>query len=160
MDLEALEKSLWKKLGQATAAKDANQVSYYNGLALELVGVKRQIQKIVQALDAGHSKAADAPSRDVNSVVWEATEGALKQNYLSITKAANAGLVDKNGTYEISTSTQQQFTSGITAAMLSERAEIKRFYQLAEVKPGSMLKLEKRDADKLFLSKVDPLHGW
>jgi hypothetical protein len=160
VDLTKVEKRLWDKLGQATQAKDANQVSYYNRLALELEGVKRQIAKITQAVEAPHSALPVSSDRDVNAVMWEVTEGAIKQNYLSTTKAVKAGLIDKNAEYEISTSTEQRFKSGVTAAMLSERAEIKKFYQRAAVKPGSMLKLERGEANKLFLSKIDPLQGW
>lgn len=161
MDITKIEKRLWEKLGQATQAKDAKRVSYYNGLALELEDVKRRIATITTALDAPDSMSSMAPVAETNAVMWEVTDGALKESYLSVTKAVKAGLIDKRQEYEIGTSTQQTFTSGVTAAMLSERAEIKKFYQLAEIKRGAMVKLERRGANKLFLSRIDhPLHGW
>jgi DNA-directed RNA polymerase subunit RPC12/RpoP len=70
-------------------------------------------------------------------VSWEITEGAIEQNYLSIAKPKKARLIPADGSeFEVETSEGQVFRTDIIVGRLRERAEIRKFYKMANIKPG------------------------
>ena len=87
----------------------------------------------------------------------EITEGAIKQNYLSITKLKKSGLIPTDGReFEVKTSVGLTFR---TVALfpqnrLRARGEINEFYEKAGIKPGDKVVWREVGPYKYHLSKM------
>lgn len=134
-EIDDLERSVWELIKRSTETKDLKMLGRLNPIAQDIDRVKKEIEKIKQTINS--IEGGEKGEVDEKMVSWEITEGAIEQNYLSITKPKKARLIPADGSeFEVETSEGQVFRTDIIAGRLRERAEIRKFYKMANIKPG------------------------
>lgn len=134
-EIEDIERSVWELIKHSTDTKDLKMLSRLNPVAQDIDRVKKEIEKIKQTINS--IERGEKSEVDEKMVSWEITEGAIEQNYLSITKPKKARLIPAEGSkFEVETSDGQIFTTDIIAGRLRERGRIREFYRRANIKPG------------------------
>ena len=136
-EIEDLERSVWELIKRSTETKDLKMLARLNPIAQDIDRIKKEIDKIKQTINSIEGGEKDEVD-EIKMVSWEITKGAIEYDYLSITKPKKARLIPADGTeFEIETSEGQVFrTEIIQPGRLRERGEIKKFYKMANIKPG------------------------
>ncbi len=148
-NIKTLEEVIWRDIRLATEKKDSKRLAALNSLAQRLERLTIELEKI-----AGEFGGTLPPSTEVigDSVVIEVTDGAIRQNYLSMTKPIKENFVPTDGSlFEVRASTGQIFKAKLTGNMLNARAEIRKFYQRAGVVPGQKVVFRRTEPGRYFL---------
>jgi hypothetical protein len=149
-NIDELEREIWQQIAVATQKRDSAKIAILNALAQDVEKLKREMEKIERALVEPQS-----PPPDGKSVVFEITEGALRQNYLPLTKIRKHNLIPTDGKeFEVETSAGFSFRTMITANMLSERGKTGQFFRKAGVKAGDKVIWREIGPYKYHLAKL------
>jgi hypothetical protein len=153
-EIKYFEDKVWGLIKNAQEKKDSKMIDQLSPILQEIDTVKKQTAKIEDMIknieDGGSSEFIGAKKM----VSWEVTDGAIGQNYLSVTKARKEGLVPELGIeFEVETSVGQKFRTDITAGRLRERGEVADFYKKANVKEGDMVLWKEIGPNRYHLSK-------
>jgi hypothetical protein len=134
-EINDLERSVWELIKHSTETKDLKMLGRLNPIAQDIDRVKKEIEKIKQTINS--VERGEKGEVDKQMVLVEITDGAIRQNYFSITKPLKAGLIPTDRSeFEVETSTGKTFTTDITMGRLRERGEIAEFYKRENIKPG------------------------
>ena len=142
--VDELEREIWQQIAAATQKRDSAKIGILNALAQDVEKVKREVEKIERALVEPQS-----PPPDGKSVVLEVTDGALRQNYLSLTKIRQHNLIPTNGEeFLVETSVGLSFRTKVSdnGNWLAARGKTGHFYRKAGLKGG----------DKILWSEIGP----
>ncbi len=149
--IDELEKEIGLQIKSAQEEKDWAKVTNLGTLGQALKKVKEEIERIGKAISAPQSLPLGRESVEV-----EITEGALRQNLLSITKMKKKDLIPTDGkSFLVETSVGFSFQTSITNnTMLSVRGKIREFYEKAGVKAGDKIIWRQIGPSKYHLSKL------
>lgn len=87
----------------------------------------------------------------------EITDGALRNSYLSVTEAINAGILSSGQRIQVKTGAGEFETVVMEANRLQARSEIKNFFAEREIKPGDYVELTEVSTGSWVMEKVDTL---
>lgn len=149
-----LEKKVWSLIEDSTKKKDTQSLGKLNGIAEKLKGLKNKFEALKKQLETLEGSNEEVKK---NGVRWKVTEGAIRQNLLNIKEAKKAGILPPDGdSINVETSVGTHFDTKVvyTQNKLQERGEIKRFYEMADVKAGDELSLKVVGDGKYLLEKV------
>ena len=150
--IDELEREIGLQVKSAQEKKDWAKVANLGNLGKELKKIKEEIERIEKAISAPQVLSLNGKSVEV-----EITEGAIKQNYLPITKMKKNNLLPADEKpFIVETSVGFSFLTTITANsnMLSARGKTKEFYQKAGVRAGDKIIWRELGPSKYHLSKL------
>jgi hypothetical protein len=144
--IEELEREISLQLKIAQEKKEWAKVTNLGLLGQSLTKVKDELERI----DKSIFPSQHAPLDNEESVEVEITEGAIRQNVLSIAKMKRRGLIPTDGkSFNIETSMGDSFQTNITNnSMLSARGKIREFYKKAVIVGG----------DRIIWKQIGPSH--
>ncbi len=146
-EIRYLEEKIWNLMKISIEKKESKRIAQLNTIVQDIERIKKEAQKVEHAIENIESNKFEESEK---STSWEITQGAIKQNYLSITKAIKNGLIPTDEReFEVETSVGQVFkTDALSPAnRLRERGKIAEFYQKSKIKSG----------DKVLWREVAPL---
>jgi len=156
-EIRYLEEKIWSLMRIAIEKKESKRIGQLNTIVQDIERIKKETQKLEHAIESIES---DKFEESQKSVSWEITEGAIRQNYLSITKAIKHGLIPLDGReFEVETSVGQVFKTDalLPANRLRERGKIAEFYQKSKIKPGDKVLWREIASLKYHLSKLEEI---
>jgi len=145
---DELEREIWQQIAAATQKRDSAKIAILNALAQDVEKVKREVEKIERAL---------SPPPDGKSVVLEVTEGALRQNYLSLTKIRLHNLLPTNEEeFLVETSVGLSFRTRVSdnGNWLAARGKTGQFYRKAQLRPDDKIIWKEIGPHKYYLGKL------
>jgi hypothetical protein len=154
VELTALEEEVWNQMKTAQENRDSVKIGKLSNMAQEIEKIKKDVENIRISLQLIKEDKLEGSER---SVSWEITDGAIKQNYLSITRLIKSKLIPLDGSeFEIETSEGQRFKTValIPANRLRERGKIAEFYKKGKVKAGDKILWQEIDSHKYRLIKL------
>jgi hypothetical protein len=148
--IEDLEREIGLQIKSAQERKDWVRVTNLGKLGQDLKKAKEEIERIEKVIFTPQVFILEGKSVEV-----EITEGALRQNYLPLTKMKKNNLLPTDGKpFLVETSMGFSFQTGMTGNMLMARGKTRDFYQKAGVRAGDKIIWREIGPSKYSLSKL------
>lgn len=156
-ELKDIEEKISELIKEANENKDWKKINQLGSIARDIDQVKKEIKKIQDAIDRIEKpNSMIGGQKFVESVSWEVTNGAIKQNYLITTKARKAGLLPPTGQqFEVETSCGQIFQTDELPNYnrLRERGKISEFYEKVGIRAGDKVIWTEIGPNRYYLEK-------